>query len=187
MEELEQPITENGETGSSERFGKFKDAESLLKAYANLESEFTKKSQKLASLETEKDKADLETIRKADIEKQVEDFATKFELVKPFSEQLKATLTADETLTLTDEVLRLISSSCKTAEGFIADENFLNNYVYNNAQIKDRIVKDYLSKLTLESPIKVETSASNIPLTPPRVPTTIKEAGKLAKTIIKQK
>lgn len=187
-EELEQPSeTPVNATGSNEKFGKFKDAESLLKAYSNLESEFTKKSQRLATLEDEKDKQDLEIIRKAEIEQMVDNFATNYELVKPFSEQLKASLTADDNLKLEDEVMRLISKTCKTAEGFISDEEFLNNYVYNNAQIKDRIVKDYLSKLTQELPIKVETSMANIPLAPPRVPTTIKEAGRLAKTIIKQK
>ena len=46
---LEQPEKNNG----SNEFGKFKDAESLLKAYNSLEAEFTKKSQKLASLESE--------------------------------------------------------------------------------------------------------------------------------------
>ena len=38
--ELEQPKN----WGSNENFGKFKDAESLLKAYTSLQSEFTKKS-----------------------------------------------------------------------------------------------------------------------------------------------
>ena len=49
MENLEQPIEKQG----SNNFGKFKDVESLLKAYNNLESEFTKKSQKLSMLENE--------------------------------------------------------------------------------------------------------------------------------------
>ena len=56
-ENLEQPIID----GSNNNFGKFKDDESLLKAYSNLEAEFTKKSQKLAMLENEvnKEKAEL--------------------------------------------------------------------------------------------------------------------------------
>ena len=41
MENLEQPQNEN--LGSNENFGKFKDAQTLLKAYNNLEAEFTKK------------------------------------------------------------------------------------------------------------------------------------------------
>ena len=52
MEELEQPTNIEG---SKQEFGKFKDAESLIKAYESLESEFTKKSQRLAMLENEKE------------------------------------------------------------------------------------------------------------------------------------
>ena len=75
----------------------------------------------------------------------------------------------------------------KSAEQFSQDEEFLNNYVFSNQEIKDKIVKDYLSKITQNSPIKVENGGSSITLSPPKVPTTIKEAGKLAKSIIKQK
>ena len=53
MENLEQP---NQNLGSNVDFGKFKDAESLVKAYSSLEAEFTKKSQRLALLESENEK-----------------------------------------------------------------------------------------------------------------------------------
>ena len=88
-ENLEQPI-EN--LGSNVDFGKFKDAESLIKAYSSLEAEFTKKSQKLAMLESEVNKEKEEQNRLAELDKQVEDFVTKFEAVKPFSSALKASL-----------------------------------------------------------------------------------------------
>ena len=52
-ENLEQPEIKNE---GSITYGKFKDAESLLKAYNNLEAEFTKKSQRLSLLETENEK-----------------------------------------------------------------------------------------------------------------------------------
>ena len=39
---------------SGSQFGKFKDANSLLTAYNNLQAEFTKKCQKLSELEKEK-------------------------------------------------------------------------------------------------------------------------------------
>ena len=184
MENLEQP---NDLGSKNENFGKFKDAESLLNAYNNLESEFTKKSQRLAQLEDEKDLREIEIIKKADIDERVENYCNKFELVRPFKEKLKENLTRDENLNLEDEILSLISTSCNNAEGFIRDEEFLNNYVYSNQEIKDKIIKEYISKITQNSPIKVESGATSIPLSPPRVPTTIREAGNLAKTIIKQK
>lgn len=179
-------ILEQPENGSNE-FGKFKDAESLLKAYNNLEAEFTKKSQKLASIESENAKTQSELNKIAEQEKRVDEFISKFEIVKPFKSALKESLMTNEEADIKEEAIRLISKTYKTAQEFSCDEEFLNNYIFSNQGIKDKIVKDYLSKITQNSPIKVDGGASNITLTPPKVPTTIKEAGKLAKTIIKQK
>ncbi len=184
MENLEQP-QEN--LGSNTNFGKFKDAESLLKAYNNLEAEFTKKSQRLANLETENEKVLKQQEKTAELDKKVEEFVTKFEIVKPFSSALKESLTKQENVSLEEEAVRLIANNYKSAEDYAKDGEFLNNYIYSNQEIKDNIVKEYLSKITQNSPIKVENSRSSISLTPPKIPTTIQEAGNLAKSIIKQK
>ena len=181
MENLEQPQ----EIGSKENFGKFKDAESLLKAYNNLEAEFTKKSQKLKSLEGELEQENIKNTKKAEVEKKVDDFVTRFEIIKPFSSALKESLINNENLSLEEEAVKHIANNYKTAKDYINDEEFLNNFVYSNQTIKDKIVKEYLSKITQNSPIKLESKA--ITLTPPKVPTTFKEAGNLAKSIIKQK
>lgn len=182
-ENLEQPEV----LGSNENFGKFKDAESLLKAYSNLEAEFTKKSQKLATLESEIEKQNTEQNKQAELNKRVEEFVSKFDFVKPFTGALKETLTSNENAILSEEAMHLIAKSYKTAEDYSKDSEFLNNYIYSNNEIKEKIVKEYLSKITQSSPIKVDSGSSSITLTPPKQPATIQEAGKLAKSIIKQK
>ena len=184
MSNLEQP-QEN--LGSNANFGKFKDAESLMKAYSNLEAEFTKKSQRLAQLETEKESRDREESKQAEMERKVDEFVTKFEMIKPFSGALKETLMEKEDANLEEEAITLLSNNYKSAEFYANDSDFLNNYIYSNKDIKDKIVKDYLSQITQNSPIKMEGSKGSISLTPPTQPTTIKEAGNLAKSIIKQK
>ena len=181
---MEQPEVK---TDGSNEFGKFKDVESLLKAYNSLEAEFTKKSQKLASIETENAKTQSELNKIAEQEKKIDEFVSKFEIAKPFKGALKEILVENDEVDIKEETIRLISKSYKTAQEFSQDEEFLNNYIFSNREIKDKIVKDYLSKLTQNSPIKVEGGASQISLTPPKQPTNIKEAGSLAKTIIKQK
>lgn len=188
MDELEQPEQdENVSLGSNENYGKFKDAESLLKAYTNLEAEFTKKSQRLASLENENNIREARESKLAEINKKVDDFVTKFEFAKPFSNVLKENLANNENSNLEEEVMNLVANNYKRPEDYAKDSEFLNNYIFSNQEIKDKIVKDYLSKITQNSPIKVDVSSSNIPLSPPRVPTTIQEAGRMAKSIIKQK
>ena len=182
-ENLEQPI-EN--LGSNSDFGKFKDAESLVKAYSNLEAEFTKKSQRLAMLESEVNKEKEEQNRIAMLNRQVDDFVTKFEAVKPFSSALKESLLKEDA-NLAEEAVKLLSNNYKKPEDYVNDAEFLNNYIFSNKDIKDKIVKDYLSNITQNSPIKIDKSGSSISLTPPKQPTTIQEAGRLAKSIIKQK
>ena len=184
MENMEQPNQQD--LGSNSQFGKFKDAESLLKAYSNLEAEFTKKSQKLASLETEHNNYQTKLAKEQENERKLEEFITKFEIVKPFTSALKDTLANNENANLEQEAMRLISNNYKPAEDYAKDEEFLNNYIFSNQEIKDKIVKDYLSKVAQNSPIKLQGGA-NISLTPPTKPTNIKEAGMLAKSIIKHK
>jgi len=180
MEEMEQP-NQNG----SINFGKFKDAESLLKAYANLEAEFTKKSQRLKQLESESEQASQELERQEKLDRELEEFVTKFEIAKPFKSAIKESVQNGQSLE--NATLNLLANNYKSASDYITDEDFLNNFVYNNKDIKQTIIKDYLNKLTQNSPVNLEHVASNIPLTPPLTPTTIKEAGLIAKTIIKQK
>ncbi|MBR6779081.1 MAG: hypothetical protein IKM43_02935 [Clostridia bacterium] len=184
MENMEQPNQKD--LGSTSEFGKFKDAESLLKAYSNLEAEFTKKSQRLATLETEQNEYKQQAEKRAEQEKKVEDFVTKFEIAKPFSSALKETLANNQDVDIKEEAIKLISNNYKTAQDYVSDDEFLNNYIYSNQTIKDKIVKEYLSNVTQNTPIKMQTSA-NFALTPPKQPTTIQEAGRLAKSIIKQK
>lgn len=184
-ENLEQP--QNLDLGSNENLGKFKDAQTLLRAYNSLEAEFTKKSQRLALLETENEKKQNEISKQAELDKKIDEIVTKFEVIKPFSSALKEKLIEDENASVEEHAVRILADNYKTANDYANDSEFLNNYIYNNAEIKNKIVKEYLSKITQNSPIKVETGMSSISLTPPSVPKTIQEAGRLAKTIIKQK
>ena len=181
---LEQP--QNGNLGSKE-FGKFKDASSLLKAYNNLEAEFTKKSQRLSLLECENERVQQEISKKAEMERKVDEFVTKFEVAKPFIGAIKESLANQESGSVEEEALKILANNYKSAKEYAEDSDFLNNYIFNNEEIKDKIVKEYLNKITQNSPIKVDSSKSSISLTPPSVPTTIQEAGRLAKSIIKQK
>ncbi len=183
MENMEQPNLQD--LGSKENFGKFKDAESLLKAYSSLEAEFTKKSQKLATLENQALEHEKLVSQTQENERKVNEFITKFEVAKPFSSALKETLANNQNADINEEAFKLIANNYKSAEDYANDGEFLNNYIFSNPEIKDKIVKDYLSQITQTSPIKM--SNANISLTPPKQPTTIQEAGNLARSIIKQK
>jgi len=176
----------NSNDGSQKNLGKFKDVESLLKAYNSLQSEFTKKSQRLSELEGE-----IKPLAKLDkINASVEEVINKYSVCKPFKEKLKENLQevdSDDYSKLAEEnLLKLLVENFKSPDEMVRDEHFLSNYIFNNNSIKEAIVGEYLSKLKSAPNVKVATSFnSSIPATPPNVVKTISEAGNIAKSIIK--
>lgn len=178
--------------GSENSFGKFKDAESLFKAYNSLQAEFTKKSQRLSELESENRVNQTRPLsRQEKIEKGIEELVQNYEEAKPFVEQIKANLSvqdADDYNTLAKkEFVKVLAGSVKTPNDMLNDQEFLTSFVYNNESIKEHIITDYLSKLKDTAPIKVSSNfTSNILMSPPNTCKTITEAGRVAKNIIKQ-
>lgn len=176
-------VTDNG----SINLGKFKDAESLLKAYNSLQTEFTKKSQRLSELENSK----TEFAREEKINNAIKEVEQSHNIIQKFSTEIKESLKdrdeQDYKQVVQEELLKHLEKNYKTMDDYITDEHFLNNYVYNNQAIRENIIRDYLTNLTNTPKVKVMSNiSSSIPTSPPNTPATIKEAGKLAKNIIKQ-
>lgn len=190
-EKSSRPTENDGEeitqSAGSENLGKFKDAESLLKAYNSLQAEFTKKSQRLSELESEmKPLARLDMINTT-----IDEIFQEYSITKPLKEKLRDNLVnidgevskqlAEQTL------LKLLADNYVTPQELVKDKEFLSNHIFNNNEIKDAIVKDYLEKLKSVPNIKVATNFnSSVIATPPNKVKTIKEAGSIARSIIKK-
>jgi len=171
----------------SVNLGKFKDAESLLKAYNSLQTEFTKKSQRLSELENSK----TEFTREEKINKAIEELIQSHDIAQNFKDNIKSAVkdidSDDYKQVVKDELLKNLARNYKSPNQYIEDEEFVKQYIYNNQQIRDNIIREYLTDLTNTSPVKVVSNISgSIPISPPNVPATIQDAGKLAKNIIKQ-
>ena len=167
--------------------GKFKDAESLLKAYNSLQTEFTKKSQRLSELENSK----TEFAREEKINQAISELEQNHNIAQKFYQEIKQAVkevdAQDYNQVVKDELLKNLEKNYKTANEYISDEQFLTNFVYNNKTIRDNIIREYLANLTNVAPVRVASNiSSSIPISPPNVPETIQEAGRLAKNIIKQ-
>ncbi|MBO5910342.1 MAG: hypothetical protein J6Q15_02410 [Clostridia bacterium] len=176
-------INDNG----SINLGKFKDAESLLKAYNSLQTEFTKKSQRLSELENSK----TEFVREEKINEAIKELTQNHNIAQQFSEQIKDAVkdvdTQNYAQIVSEELLKNLERNYKSASDLIKDEQFLQDYVYNNDTIRENIIRDYLTNLTNTTPTRVMSNiSSSIPISPPNIPATIQEAGKLAKNIIKK-
>ena len=182
---IEESVSQN--LKGSINLGKFKDTESLLKAYNSLQTEFTKKSQRLSELENSKTEFNKEEKLNKALEELTQDHNIAQQFLSEIREELKGEEIQDYSQVVREQLLKKLSSNYKSASDLIMDENFLNNYVYNNQAIRENIIREYLSNLTNIAPTRVMSNiSSSIPISPPNVPTTIKEAGKLAKNIIKQ-
>ena len=181
-----QDALEQTDKGSID-LGKFKDAESLLKAYNSLQTEFTKKSQRLSELENSKQAF----TREEKINQAMMELQQNHNIAQQFCQQIKDAVkdvdAMDYRQIMQEELIKNLERNYKSANEYISDEQFLANFVYNNQTIRDNIIRDYLANLTNATPVKVASNISSaIPISPPNMPSTIQEAGKLAKNIIKQ-
>lgn len=173
----EQPLSpdithDNQDTVTS--FGKFKSAESLFKGYQQLEKEFTKKCQVLKKLEN-----------RAENNQQI---LEKMLQINPdlsyFADELKNVSGVEEfAIKLAETLTGKINEPCN----MINDEEFLNNYVYSNEKIINKIVADYLDSLVSIQVQQTIAKGGNCYVSPTYRPRTLDEAGKMAKKFIENR
>ncbi len=174
---LEQPLSpditpDNQDAVTS--FGKFKSAESLFEGYQQLEKEFTKKCQVLKKLEG-----------RADNNQQI---LEKMLQINPdlscFADELKNACGVEEfAIKLAETLTGKIHEPCN----MINDEEFLNNYVYSNEKIINKIVADYLDSLVSIQVPQTIAKGGNCYVSPTYRPRTLDEAGKMAKKFIENR
>ena len=152
--ELEEE-NENLIAQSEGSLGKFKDAESLLKAYNNLQAEFTKKCQKLSALENEKNKT---IFYEEDWNKRVANFLEKNPEAKKYSKEISEKILNSPELKSSENALELAWSSIAMKnyvepEKLASDKTFLNSYIFNNEEIKKQVLEYYLKEIKTAPPV----------------------------------
>ena len=185
------------EENSGSLLSKFKSVEELSKAYENLEKEFTKKCQIISTLENKKNDCDnvdeTPQYERGTWNEKVSSFIKENELAKNFTKEISEQLLNDNELSKKDDALslaflRVLQKNFKTEKDLISNQEFLNNYVFNNEDIKTKIVENYLNDISLNKTVPLITNfkgtsgimASNYK------PKSIQEAGKYAENIFKK-
>jgi hypothetical protein len=149
---------DNGGSGS---LGKFKDAESLLAAYNNLQAEFTKKCQALAQLKKENEtkqidnnlsESKLPIYEREDWTDKVSAFLQENKQAQPFAKQIAEIILKDEAIAQSDSALdiafaKVMSSSMVLPEKVVDDEKFVNDYVLKSEKVKKAVLEVYLKEL----------------------------------------
>jgi hypothetical protein len=153
--------------------GKFKDANKLYDAYNELQSEFTRKCQRLS--ETEKKLQEINTSNNASREEnnvskefawseKTREFLQSHKNASSLVSEITNEIINDETLRKCEDGLdkayaRVIERKYIPEEELVKDENFLNKYVYLNEEIKNKIIKEYVLALKSgQNPIAVNNS-----------------------------
>lgn len=169
--------------------GKFKDVESLMKAYNNLHSEFTKKCQTLNELLRENknvDNAIAPTFENNNWQENVDKFLKTHPQAKSFTKQITEEISSDKVFYSGENSLEIAYSKVLEKENSrLADalngENLLNLI---NEETKEQIINDYLKQVN-SSPFLITSKGGNNVVTSYKKPYSVNEAGEMAKKLFK--
>ena len=184
--ELEEE-NENLIAQSEGSLGKFKDAESLLKAYNNLQAEFTKKCQKLSALENEKNKT---IFYEEDWNKRVANFLEKNPEAKKYSKEISEKILNSPELKSSENALELAWSSIAMKnyvepEKLASDKTFLNSYIFNNEEIKKQVLENYLKEIKTAPPVISGSRGSKLSSKEEYAPKNLNDAKKIVEKFFK--
>jgi len=172
---------------------KFKSVEALEKAYENLEKEFTKKCQALNKLLSDNNEKALPQYSKENWLEKVGEFIKEHPLATSYSKQIAEVLTENEELSTKEDALSLayskvLENNFKTKEELVKDQEFLNEFVFSNENIKTKIIEEYLNNITSSKtvPLISNTSGTSSISSPKFKPKNLKEASLYATQILKK-
>lgn len=141
--------------------GKFKNPEALLEAYNNLQSEFTKKCQRLSELE--KDKAEKDNVQdnaNQTLDTNLNQFLSKNTDAKDYVDELKQKVTfqgdySESALQNAWAGIVLDHIKAKSAE----HDKLVDKYVLSDENVKNKVIQNYLNSLKENSsPIVISSN-----------------------------
>lgn len=167
---------------NKDSYGKFQTADELLKAYNSLESEFTKRSQRLK---------ELENVKKAtDWEGKVSELVKKYPVAETLGVDIAKEISEDSELTKSEDclekaLLKVLSKNYKAPDD-LAKEKSVIDKVLESEENREKIIDEYLAKIKSKQPPITLPKGGAIPLSPPQKLASIKEAGEMARKIIEE-
>jgi len=165
---------DNGNVSSEgSPLGKFKDSTALLGAYNELQSEFTRKCQKLSEVEKKLQEQCINTNTSESVDTKLNEFAWNTNIseflqshknASDLVEEITNEIIKDETLRTSVDGLekayaRVIENKYTPQSELVKNPDFLEKYIYSNDEIKNKIIKEYVSTLKEnQSPISINNS-----------------------------
>lgn len=170
---------EKSENQTNQEIGKFKNPQELLRAYGQLEKEFTKKSQRLKELENEM-RTPFKT--EEDWKEAVDKFFERTPSAKPFAKEIAKVIMDNPDMKQDRNCLDVALTSVlvekfKTPEELLSDGQFLNDYVLCSDTVKEAVIAGYLEEMRNGMPPTIMSRGGLQCVAPTRPPKTIEEAG----------
>lgn len=180
--------------------GKFKNSEKLLDAYNELQSEFTRKCQKLSEAEKKLQEvksgddsraSTVDTSTEFAWNKNIKEFLQSHKFANTFAEEITKELIMDEALRNAEDglekaYLRVLDNNFVSKDELASDQNFLENHIYNNEEIKQKIIKEYVSSLQkAQSPLVISNSGYDRGVASGKNISTLEDARKYVENMFK--
>ena len=205
MDEQTKSINQEQHEENSVDLGTLKDVEALKKSYDNLRSEFTRKSQELAKMQknlgdkeefstppsvADDQKTESETnTEQTDFwedekwQQDVDQFFKERSLSAEQKRDLAELLIQDKQVQSSASPLyvayaKLLEKNVQDIQNLSQNQDFLNKYIYNNEQIKNKIISEYVSSLN---------KTDNIPEVMPNLAANLGEVHTSPKTLSEAK
>lgn len=168
------------EKQKEQNLGKFKNPQELLRAYGELEKEFTRKSQRLKELEigaSENCELSEEKWKEA-----ADKFFEKTPTAKPFAREIASKIMEEPSLKNDKDcfnvaLTKVLLDKFRTPEQLMQDGQFLNDYVLSSDKVKSAVIEEYLRTLRAGQPPKTLADDGLACVSLARKPKTVEEAG----------
>ena len=152
----------------------------LLKAYRELEKEFTRRSQRLKQLEASVKPYESEEEWKAAADK----FFLKTPSAKALAKEMAEEIALDPSLKQGRDcfdraLVRALAKAYRTPEQLMADGQFLKDHVLNSKIVRKAIIEDFLKEIDDAKPPYTLSRGGKYTAAPPSRPRTVREAGNM--------
>ena len=166
--------------------GKFKDAQALLKAYESLEAEFTRRSQRLKTIEGELQSRSLKDKTVSEVGGNniaAADFNGRYPLAVKYAEKIEAELSKSTSLSRQDAYVKILERELGEIENKLSEKSSDKNI---GEEFSEIVIREYLKKIAGAKPSAKTVTGAGLKV-PPLNPKTIADASAIAKTFIKHK
>lgn len=145
--------------------------------------------EKIKVLEQENQRLNAQLSEDNENDRIAREFFENFPIAENFVDEICDCLDSDLSLVgmegLNKALATVLANKVKTPESFARDNDFLENFIFNNSAVKDRIIKDYLTAVS-NSP-KICAKGCSLPVTEREKPKDVRSAGELARALFKRK